>query len=251
MVTAEMARRNTSPLGRMGWLVVLAAAGVWLVSGEKSHQPAGSTSGPTSSTGIVEVRTKPTTDAAGGAAVVADLNADTPSPSAKVPDQNTILRAPEAATGSSAATSVQALPSSMVVKTVRLRSSGSTEAPAIGTIQAGTAVNVLFSQGQWVKIAIPGGMQRGWVFKDYLSDGTGAVVTRQISPSVPVTETAKTAPPAIQARKQPEHSPGDPIREPRTGSCDCPYDYAKNGSICGGRSAYSRPGGREPVCYYK
>lgn len=38
-------------------------------------------------------------------------------------------------------------------------------------------------------------------------------------------------------------------REPRSGSCDCPYDYTSSGSRCGDRSAYSRPGGRSPVCY--
>lgn len=35
-------------------------------------------------------------------------------------------------------------------------------------------------------------------------------------------------------------------------SCDCPFDQARNWSICGGRSAYARPGGRggrEPACY--
>jgi pSer/pThr/pTyr-binding forkhead associated (FHA) protein len=31
--------------------------------------------------------------------------------------------------------------------------------------------------------------------------------------------------------------------------CDCPYDRARDYSICGGRSAYVRPGGREPACY--
>ena len=40
-----------------------------------------------------------------------------------------------------------------------------------------------------------------------------------------------------------------PAREPRTGSCDCPYDRTSNGSRCGRRSAYSRPGGRSPICY--
>lgn len=33
--------------------------------------------------------------------------------------------------------------------------------------------------------------------------------------------------------------------------CACPYDHARNGSLCGGRSAYSRPGGAEPKCYPK
>ena len=33
------------------------------------------------------------------------------------------------------------------------------------------------------------------------------------------------------------------------GSCPCPYNYARNGSMCGGRSAYSRAGGYSPICY--
>jgi hypothetical protein len=31
--------------------------------------------------------------------------------------------------------------------------------------------------------------------------------------------------------------------------CACPYNIARNGSRCGVRSAYSRPGGAEPLCY--
>ena len=33
------------------------------------------------------------------------------------------------------------------------------------------------------------------------------------------------------------------------GSCPCPFSRASNGSRCGGRSAWSRPGGRSPLCY--
>lgn len=32
-------------------------------------------------------------------------------------------------------------------------------------------------------------------------------------------------------------------------SCDCPFDIANDWSICGGRSAYAKTGGREPICY--
>jgi len=31
--------------------------------------------------------------------------------------------------------------------------------------------------------------------------------------------------------------------------CACPEDLARNGSRCGGRSAWSRAGGAEPYCY--
>jgi len=34
-----------------------------------------------------------------------------------------------------------------------------------------------------------------------------------------------------------------------SGSCPCPYNAARNGSRCGGRSAYSRQGGYSPLCY--
>jgi hypothetical protein len=33
------------------------------------------------------------------------------------------------------------------------------------------------------------------------------------------------------------------------GNCPCPYNSARNGSSCGGRSAYSRAGGYSPLCY--
>ena len=33
------------------------------------------------------------------------------------------------------------------------------------------------------------------------------------------------------------------------GPCACPYQSARNGSSCGKRSAYSRPGGEAPTCY--
>jgi len=45
------------------------------------------------------------------------------------------------------------------------------------------------------------------------------------------------------------------VRESRTAyyatgrPCACPDDVARNGSRCGGRSAYSRPGGASPYCY--
>ena len=34
-----------------------------------------------------------------------------------------------------------------------------------------------------------------------------------------------------------------------SGNCPCPYNRASNGSRCGKRSAYSRPGGATPLCY--
>src|ERR1041385_938089 len=33
------------------------------------------------------------------------------------------------------------------------------------------------------------------------------------------------------------------------GNCPCPYHTASDGSTCGGRSAWSRSGGADPLCY--
>lgn len=33
------------------------------------------------------------------------------------------------------------------------------------------------------------------------------------------------------------------------GPCACPFNTTRNGSSCGRRSAYSKPGGYSPVCY--
>lgn len=33
------------------------------------------------------------------------------------------------------------------------------------------------------------------------------------------------------------------------GPCACPFNTARNGSSCGRRSAYSKPGGYSPICY--
>lgn len=35
------------------------------------------------------------------------------------------------------------------------------------------------------------------------------------------------------------------------GVCACPYNSARNGSSCGRRSAWSKPGGYSPICYKK
>lgn len=35
------------------------------------------------------------------------------------------------------------------------------------------------------------------------------------------------------------------------GNCPCPYDTDRAGRKCGARSAWSKPGGRSPICYAK
>ncbi len=41
----------------------------------------------------------------------------------------------------------------------------------------------------------------------------------------------------------------DPIRTPKYGSCECPYDLDRAGNFCGKRSSYYQAGGYRPACY--
>jgi hypothetical protein len=42
---------------------------------------------------------------------------------------------------------------------------------------------------------------------------------------------------------------GQPLRDPVSGSCDCPYDTRSDGRSCGGNSAYYRGQGDAPRCF--
>jgi hypothetical protein len=60
-------------------------------------------------------------------------------------------------------------------------------------------------------------------------------------PSPKASSDADIAALIVQASREAYYRTGRP--------CACPEDLARNGSRCGGRSAYSRPGGASPYCY--
>ena len=56
---------------------------------------------------------------------------------------------------------------------------------------------------------------------------------------------AESPPPS----QQPTTRQAVPLRNPKIGTCECPYDQTSAGSDCGERSSYSRGGGNRPACY--
>lgn len=54
-------------------------------------------------------------------------------------------------------------------------------------------------------------------------------------------EAARIALLIVQASRDSYYATGRP--------CACPDDRMRNGRRCGGNSAYSKPGGRQPLCY--
>ncbi|HDZ72256.1 MAG TPA: SH3 domain-containing protein [Aurantimonas coralicida] len=121
---------------------------------------------------------------------------------------------------------------------LNLRASPSTSSAVMRTLDEGEAVTVLETAAPWRKVRV--GSAVGWVHGAYLRQEQGRVINSR-PPLIP--------PAPIIGRAVPSRA-GQPIRSARQGSCDCPYDVMRNGRVCGGRSAYSRPGGRSPQCYF-
>lgn len=116
---------------------------------------------------------------------------------------------------------------------VNVRALPTIKSPKIGNLKLNTQINYYQYNAGWYQIKIPDSQIMGWIRADLLADAK-----RQSKPK-------PKAPLALKSVKK-----TGPTRSPYYGTCDCPYDRARNGSRCGGRSAYSRPGGRSPVCYW-
>ena len=120
-----------------------------------------------------------------------------------------------------------------------MRVEASTKSKIITVIDKGQLVKVLNVRGDWHSIDYRN--RTGWISSNLLSSEKPVI---KPAPTTTRTLPAQAAAPVRQSRA------GQPTRQPYVGTCDCPYDLMRNGRRCGGRSAYSRPGGRNPQCYF-
>jgi hypothetical protein len=125
---------------------------------------------------------------------------------------------------------------------VRVRAEPSTKSVALRTLEKGTRLVSTTEDGGWFRISHENA--EGWIRGDYLTERPPEVV---MAPDQP--------PAAIVSKQQRQVAPvraartGEPVRQAYTGRCDCPYDRMRNGRRCGGNSAWSKPGGRQSVCF--
>lgn len=125
---------------------------------------------------------------------------------------------------------------------INVRAEPSQRATAINYGYAGDLVTLLKeSPGEdglgWYEVRFDGTGVTGWVRSDFVTRDlmdAPAVISESAAPS-------PSAPPVAGSTA--------PVRSAYTGTCDCPYDLKSNGELCGAGSAYSRPGGRAPICY--
>ena len=122
-----------------------------------------------------------------------------------------------------------------------LREKPSQTAAHIQLYPYSTAVRVLGRADSWVRVRVNRDNRKGWMHGDYLTSllpNSTTTPRTVIKPSIPTLSDEEVAQRLIR----------DSISQ-YSGSCPCPYNYDRGGRRCGKRSAYSRPGGRSPLCY--
>lgn len=105
---------------------------------------------------------------------------------------------------------------------------------------AGQAVEVLERGEGWIHVRHNRTQREGWIQAKRLRDAAPEVEAEkpvQVSPALSAAAIAK-----LLISESIAAYPGP---------CACPYQSARNGSSCGKRAAYVRPGGYAPLCFAK
>lgn len=248
-----MARRKPAPVtGKKGssglWLILLLALPLAWCKGSDRETTQTAPSSPPAAVASVRPNSPP----------VSEPQAPAPARSPTIPPASapTLAPAPAPAAAPSlvqppsqpAALSVSpdpppAIPTETLYTTSRInvREQPSGSGRVLGSLDAGSAVDASDERGEWRRVTFRG--REAWVSSRHLSDRLPTVS--------PPAQTSQTVTRLVQESEPDDDAGGgfEPIRAPYVGRCDCPYDEMRNGRSCGGRSAYSRPGGRKPRCY--
>lgn len=129
-------------------------------------------------------------------------------------------------------------PTTMYVDANRLnvRNAPTKQAKVIWTLKRDEAVQVVSQAGEW--LGLKSQRYSGWVFGTYIT----AKPAPKIARSTPQAQTGLSVSRIKKLLIKRSHAYYD-------GNCPCPYNRTKRGNRCGKRSAYSKPGGQEPLCY--
>ncbi len=126
---------------------------------------------------------------------------------------------------------------------LNVRNGASKQSKVIWTLKRDQKVQVERTEGDWSYLK--GNRFEGWVFSSYLSlKPAPKTVRKRVTPTVKkrkkVTGKSVASIKRLLIKRSHAYYPGN---------CPCPYNTDRAGRRCGKRSAYSRPGGRSPLCY--
>lgn len=145
---------------------------------------------------------------------------------------------------------------SVSVSSGRVRGGPSLQARQIGSLPRGTAVVIVGENGEWLSIEAPTRRITGWMHRSTLATG-GTEAETQYRATATRQPVPKKQPVAVKSTVVSRRLSDNDIRQAIIrqsivsyyGSCPCPYNVDRGGRLCGDRSAYSRPGGEDPICY--
>jgi hypothetical protein len=172
---------------------------------------------------------------------------------------------------------------------IRLHALPSHSSQVVGVLPAGSDMTALHRDREWVLVESAGDKGSGWVYAPLPAERVNITTPPRPPPvareklarelpadrgppkaqpppvAVPAPTIDKPKPVPLAKKPAPEQQqevrPASDIaiiarliaasRASYPGPCACPYDTDRAGRSCGRRSAYSRPGGYEPLCYPK
>ena len=129
----------------------------------------------------------------------------------------------------------------VTASSLNVRTSPGTNAEIVGKIPSGHQISVIEKDNGWLLIQ-SATVGRGWVSEQYTSQSRPVVAPPPTSSQAAVQANLPNRDQIIQQIIQRS------IRN-YSGNCPCPYNTTASGRRCGGNSAYSRPGGRSPICF--
>lgn len=130
----------------------------------------------------------------------------------------------------------------VTASSLNIRSAPNTAGNVIGKLQNGHQVSVLQRSNGWLMVEPSPGVQ-GWISGQYTS-----ATLEPPSASQPAQALLAAPAPAVDRDAIIQQMIERSIRN-YSGNCPCPYNTMRNGRRCGGNSAYSKPGGRSPICF--
>lgn len=130
---------------------------------------------------------------------------------------------------------------------VNVRSGPGIANPVVATLPQGTELNELGSNDGWTRLSgrFNNRNIEGWMSSQFLSREKPKARQALVS----TRSTRAVAPPTNREIARAKQAIINESIRSYSGSCPCPYNTDRAGRRCGGRSAWSRPGGRSPMCY--
>ena len=125
---------------------------------------------------------------------------------------------------------------------VAFRSGPSTSLDVLDRFDTGREVLLIEQRGDWSNVRDSLTRRSGWMASRFLGKEQRAPETKARTERRQ--EDRPSAPDAVIIQRIIDASVASYPR-----SCACPYSTDRGGRRCGGRSAYSRPGGYAPICY--